>query len=543
MATGEIRVRWELLDPGTYEDMVSVLLSRLKPGTVRVDGKGGDGGRDCYFDEETGREAFELKSFTGRLKGSRRRQVERSLKRAAEGNPTRWSLVVPIDHTPAELTWFEGLQTQYEFPLLWRGKTWLDSEMASHPDIHRYFVKGAAEEVIERLAELNMEQAALARGVEDAADRLEVIKNRLNEIDPFYSFSISITADGREISLHPKYAGAERDRPIKGTIKGTFPDTEEGTRARQEFEDAIGFGLGVELPGEFIEAVDLDAPAGFGGRLKPASISIQPTKAEVDVRLVLKITQPSGLILGQLPLDIRERTAGPSGMIMSGSDKSGVFSIKIRMRNDGRVDFNYRLNLDSGVLPADLGPPLTVLSVFHEPNLMTIEVVEPHIVMVKDIPIDSPPVVEREQHRLIEDLALLQRVSGVHFELPEELSGFDLREIDEGITLLDGGTVELPASSASFRLTPRGSEPAVLRQALEDDDWKGSLRVVQEVGVSVGGHLLPLGQGAVVYRSICITNRGEVLAKWDDGEEEIEVKLDLLEPPQMTLISSTEESG
>ena len=66
--------------PGKYEDMVSVLLSRLRQ-TRRVDGSGGDGGRDCYFTDEHGTDAYELKSFTGRMEKAQRQQVKRSLGR------------------------------------------------------------------------------------------------------------------------------------------------------------------------------------------------------------------------------------------------------------------------------------------------------------------------------------------------------------------------------------------------------------------------------------------------------------------------------
>jgi hypothetical protein len=40
----------------------------------------------------------------------RRRQVERSLVSAARHQPDHWDLLVPIDHNPAELLWFEGLR-------------------------------------------------------------------------------------------------------------------------------------------------------------------------------------------------------------------------------------------------------------------------------------------------------------------------------------------------------------------------------------------------------------------------------------------------
>ena len=103
-----MRVQWSDLEPNRYEDMVSVLLGRSHPESQRIDGSGGDGGRDVQIvtgEDRRLTHAFELKSFTGRMTRGRRRQVERSLERAAELEPERWNLVVPIDPTPGEDRW------------------------------------------------------------------------------------------------------------------------------------------------------------------------------------------------------------------------------------------------------------------------------------------------------------------------------------------------------------------------------------------------------------------------------------------------------
>ena len=39
------QVRWEDLEPGTHEDMVAVMISRLYPEAQLIDGAGGDDGR------------------------------------------------------------------------------------------------------------------------------------------------------------------------------------------------------------------------------------------------------------------------------------------------------------------------------------------------------------------------------------------------------------------------------------------------------------------------------------------------------------------
>ena len=56
-------IRRDEFEPQKYEGMVSVLLSRLYPDAQRIDGKGGDGGRDVQIvDGQAGLldDAFEL---------------------------------------------------------------------------------------------------------------------------------------------------------------------------------------------------------------------------------------------------------------------------------------------------------------------------------------------------------------------------------------------------------------------------------------------------------------------------------------------------
>ena len=85
-------------------------------------------------------DAFELKSFTGRMTSSRRRQVERSLKRAAILDPARWSLIVPIDPTPAEDRWFRQLgEMLYGFPIAWLGRDMAEREDVGIPGHSQIF--------------------------------------------------------------------------------------------------------------------------------------------------------------------------------------------------------------------------------------------------------------------------------------------------------------------------------------------------------------------------------------------------------------------
>ena len=174
-------VDFSRLSSKQYEDMISVLLSRIRQ-THRVDGSGGDGGRDCYFSDENGTDVYELKSFLGRMNDVPRQQVMRSLQRALKGSPRAWSLVVPIDATPKEQEWFDSLASATTTTLTWLDKTWLEQQLAAHPDIGRYFA-GASEEVIQILKDIAPEDALPSDAV-GVAMRMSATVGRLIEIDP-----------------------------------------------------------------------------------------------------------------------------------------------------------------------------------------------------------------------------------------------------------------------------------------------------------------------------------------------------------------------
>ena len=115
-----VSVPWDELHEPQYADLASRLLVRLHPDAEVMDGSGGDGGRDVQLRIAGQLIIFELKSFTGRLSTrspARRKQVEKSLAAAAKLKPAEWYLVVPINHNPDELQWFDNLRKKYRFIL------------------------------------------------------------------------------------------------------------------------------------------------------------------------------------------------------------------------------------------------------------------------------------------------------------------------------------------------------------------------------------------------------------------------------------------
>ena len=495
--------------------MVSVLLSRLHPDAQRIDGKGGDGGRDVQIARgQDGQitEAFELKSFTGRMTSGRRKQVANSLERAAALQPARWTLVVPIDPTPTEESWFRKLGTGYCFPTEWMGMTWLDEKMSASPDIRRYFVEGANDEVVQLLQELRQEQARVT-DVPDAVGRLRPLRQRLNEIDPYYRYEISTgttAADSRpadvvlsvsfgdvRVDVYPKYSGAVEDRPITINVKVVVgPDDEV-------VQNALDYGLEVTIPPRMISSVTVDAPSGLGGSFTEAEIDLLSTRTRLDepVTLALKVLDGDTL-LAICPVHLSEQTRGLRGSVVTGTDSTGWLQAHLKVDvAAGELEVKFRLS-PKPAMPAALVPLFRWLRAYQPPHYLAIswpggsesrgEIRIPHLI-------------DESLGRVVEALAFLQDRSGIHWEMPPSLTLEEGREIVTAAMLLKGESIDLTWRSINLSLHRWGPELEELvngrpqQLICEHDSW-----------FELGGVPIPIGRIRTYFESARFADPGAV---------------------------------
>jgi len=134
-----MRIKWDELEPNTYETVVSNLLGQLLRDVERIDGSGGDNGLDVIYDDGDIRDIYQLKSYTGRMSEKNRwAKIKADLEKAKAHKPKRWFLVVPMNPTPGEKEWFKKLTRRFDFKSRWRGLNWLDARMVDHPELVRY---------------------------------------------------------------------------------------------------------------------------------------------------------------------------------------------------------------------------------------------------------------------------------------------------------------------------------------------------------------------------------------------------------------------
>jgi hypothetical protein len=507
-------VQWETVPQETYDDMVAVLLNTLDPDAERLDGRGGDGGRDIQLRHDGRLDLFELKSFTGRLgkEQGRRAQVERSLKRAAQLDPDNWTLVVPIDHTEGELTWFDGLRGRYGFPLIWQGRTWLDQQMATHPAIPRYYLEGGDSHVVRVLRELQQEQAALAGGIPDALQRLQVLGQRIDELSPHYHLDIAMSGDTITWALRPRYRGAERDHPILITATFTFPDTSTGREAEQRLERAFNYGDEVVIEPDNVRDLHVDLPVGLGEEVTNPKIILGPAEDpafRLDGRAT--ISDPAGAPLGSVALRFERRRTGRRGGTLFGQDITGILRLEVRVdtvTHKGNIHFQLGYPAQE-LLPGALLPTLRILRHFHAPNRLDLQI-GGTAALKQPWPLQEAEPITAAFLRLVEDLERVQAFSQTVFPLPKELTREEMAAIRRAAQLVAGERVAVASGPASVTIVLKDPQ---FYEKLVVDDTPVSFTVTEDNYMeTIAGVEVPLGAALVTIASATVTNREQLLA-------------------------------
>lgn len=519
--------------------MVACLLSHQKPEVRRIDGSGGDGGRDCQFEDADGLHAYEMKGFPkGRVGKTQRRQVERSLKRVATLSPADWTLITPVDPTPEEWDWFKGLRTKYPFPLEWHGLTWLDLEFAQRPFIADYYLGTTKEKVYDLLRDIHEEQAGLAHGMPDAVARMNALVNLANTLDPHYRFRIESDGKSSKVTVLPAYAGAEVDRPITIEAKFLFDlNTEEGRAKEVAFRRALDFGAPVDLPGGFVPGLTLDAPAGLGGSFESPDVSIGPgapvTTEPLD--LVFSVIDPSGTTVADLTLHCIPQTSGTRGTVLAGADRYGYITADITIDVTGRqYQVMFKATWEDFV-PNDFAPVAKFLNAYHDPNSVT--VATPTGAGLSDpFPcghgMDMPDVVAQ----FVSNLAVIQASAGIVREV-SDISGQDIVNAMGGVELLRGRELPLPWSDA--HMTVRGTASLDTRREMVAAPLTLQTLVDAPFELAISGTVYPLGRRHATTSVLRVDPADVPALLAADFSEDLRIRLvpDDLHPPLLVRLA------
>lgn len=193
-------INWERTSGELVEEFVAAhLLLRSGIGNL-IRPSQGDGGIDVQIPTPEGWEIYQIKRFATNLDSSQKRQIKKSWSRFQSSNPSYkafkfWALVLPLDPTPQNLSWFEKLTSESGHETRWIGRATLDGWAAKNPKLTDYFFGDGNRRTLELLAStVSAVNPPDAKGGEallaSVGTRLASLGNLLDEVDPFYRYEL-----------------------------------------------------------------------------------------------------------------------------------------------------------------------------------------------------------------------------------------------------------------------------------------------------------------------------------------------------------------
>lgn len=504
-------VPWEQMQPSEVETVIAALLVRTHPGAVRVDGSGGDDGADVVLDTDAGQRVWEIKSFTSRLTSGHKRQIVASARTAKAKRPelARWTLVLPLDLTPAEQRWF-GEKVRAELDGVaaeWRDRSYLDGQVSERADIARYMVPGSVERrAIELATQMTQETAALVGGVPDAVTRHRALAKLTDTLDPDYAFDIVTSAHRTSVSVRAKDQGAVQRSPITATVQLR---AQPGTPFADELDRARRYGTPLRVNAEHVAAVSVSGPDSIrallpGPDAQLAGLEICPIDRPPQAGFL--IAYKDSVPIERIRIDLVKRGHGTDGGWLRFTDRAGSLTFDMFLTS-GQEAATAKIAFDTaGLLPADALPAARLLS--------AVAVADFHEIAIAGMPAMNITVNTAEEEdaghharlvRLLDAYDRIQARAGQVIPMSATLSRDDAVLIEMLGLLLDG---DKPADLAGAP-SALAAAPNVVRHFVSDSGPlpRIDVRMTSDGPFEIDGHEFDLGVGVqFTYERMLIAN-------------------------------------
>lgn len=472
MSSGPIY--WPSYPGEMLEAVMAVLVAQDRPDVLRRTPSSGDGGVDLVIPSATGYQIQQIKGFGQRIGSSEQRQIRSSFDELCtdprlDRPVTSWYLVVPVDPTSGEQTWFNEMTSNAPFPCFWLGKVHWDSMAARHPHVLDYYFNGGRDRITQRYRAIvagTVDPSRELRAV-DVAESIGVQVTQLSREDPHYSYDVFVSDEPLDASQSGRYAMlstmrfaggqcvtigvrakhryADRDSPIGGTVSIAVDESQ-----REEFRDAwagfVRFGRALDIPEGALNA-DISAPSGLGetvhgggGRIGAATVENPPD----DWRVVAATEDNS--VLAELPLRTKTLTRGyAGGAELTLADESEMLTVVLTLLppNDGTGEEGIsQLSMSTKGFAGE--PVLKILPVAR----VAASTVFPNQLQLRErygqriwtsVDVEAgEPLLSSNMLRHLEDLAVLQRMAPCTITVSEEVTAEFATSLRRNTRLLEG---------------------------------------------------------------------------------------------------------
>ena len=509
---------FERLSPKQFEFLCQLLIKNEFPEAVGTEDP--DGGADMVLagSDSSWERAWQVKRFTGTVRWA---QCRASLTEAiATYQITRMTFCFARDLTLGQLRSWVRLQQEFlAADLDFWAKTDLTSRLIgseqgerianvffvgpppSGPDINRMLRAGV-----------------LLESGRDALDRIVALVEQASQRDPNYTYAfLGIESDrtspptpgtmmsvtqlsqgaSSRIDAIPRTEGLASANPPVLTI--TFDDGEHGRRAAAAFEQASrsptpttvneGFTISpTNLPDLFEELI---------GSPHPASITLSP-QPPPPWEIICEAVTDRGL--ASFPFTLRRADGQPDeGLRLTGTRYGATIDLQMLPQGE-LVQMSATLShwLDDSTL-VEHAEALRFMVASCGSGTLTIRDrsgrVPPIVSSVTSQPSDADWILG-----LIEDMAYVQAVTGIQFEIPDTITTEDAAWFRTAAEVFRDGMTTLRWSGRL--ITGELADPL--------PDNEGAVRIEENLTISLLGHEISLGRGVLNLERIKLVDRGAV---------------------------------
>jgi len=283
-------------------------------------------------------------------------------------------------------------------------------------------------------------------------------------------------------------------------VEGQFripTTTDEGRAKADEFQRALDFGTPVELSGDLVPSMSIDAPAGLGGTFEGPTVSMgqsRPvTKEPLD--LVYTVSGPDGQPRANLTIRHTPESSGLRGTVLRGQDRAGYINSELVIDViGGQYHIKFKSNWETFV-PHDFAPIARFLAEYHSPN--TVSVAKDDGKMRSDSTDCGTEVhVPVWVAEFVTNLAMIQAAAGIVREVSGDIDANDATNADGAVALLRGREVPIPWTEATVGL--RSTAPLETRSQMAKVAIRFETTINAPVTLDICGTTYPVGHR---YRS------------------------------------------
>jgi hypothetical protein len=381
------------------------MLYRENPRAVRVRPSQGDGGIDVLIPNEQRAGAvdvYQIKKFAENLTSSQKSQIEGSYRRLAEQVSSddtliveNWYLLMPLDPTPQNQKWFNGMPGQVLAKLeneaaglkkagkslvtkeqvrrirewqedpanssVWKGLIACESLVADHPSVIDYYLYGGRDRIestVRQVASLLSTDRELRRDSTgpdvQPIDLKENLRNLqgLLDMDPHFRYGVSLDPNTPELLPEEDLVAATQETDPEGRcltfriytrfdealnqrpvpVKLNFAFAADSPES-QAYDKWRKYGRPTTLPAK----ITMDLPGGLGGEYLAGQVSIGVPPDRKPYRIRHRLVAADGTPLADITLNMEPATVGPggNGSWMKGADAAGGSAIECSVDFEG----------------------------------------------------------------------------------------------------------------------------------------------------------------------------------------------------------------